>query len=194
MAVALENAAGSRDTGPERRDSILESALLTFARWGYRKTSMESVAQSARITRPGLYFLFNSKEELFRSAVTQMLTLDLHKIEDILREDTRPLGDRLLAAFDQWAGRWVAPTDRAVTDVIENNPELAGPLADRAPIEFAGLVSAAIGRHVPDADRADVIATTLINTSIGLKHTVDTRAAYLQQMRRSIGLVLPDGA
>ena len=154
---------------------------------------METVAQSAQITRPGLYFLFNSKEELFRSAVTKMLTSDLRKIGDILDEDSRPLAERLLAAFDQWAGRWISPTDRTVTDVIEHNPELAGPLAKQAPAVFAGLVSAAIGRHERDAERSDVVASTLINTSIGLKHTVDTRAAYVQQMQRSIGLVLPNG-
>ena len=57
----------------ERRALVLESALLTFARFGYRKTSMEAVAQAAHISRPGLYFLFSSKEELFRAAVTQAL-------------------------------------------------------------------------------------------------------------------------
>ena len=39
------------DTG--RRTAVLESAMATFARFGYRKTTMEEVARAARISRPG---------------------------------------------------------------------------------------------------------------------------------------------
>jgi len=60
-------------TQTDRRDAVLASALVTFARFGYRKTSMEEVARAAHISRPGLYFLFSSKELLFRAAVTRSL-------------------------------------------------------------------------------------------------------------------------
>ncbi|MFD6726563.1 helix-turn-helix domain-containing protein, partial [Streptomyces sp. NPDC060131] len=40
----------------DRRTMVLESAMATFARFGYRKTSMEEVARAAHISRPGLYF------------------------------------------------------------------------------------------------------------------------------------------
>ncbi|MZD09631.1 TetR family transcriptional regulator, partial [Streptomyces sp. SID5785] len=56
------------DTDTDRRSLVLDSAMATFARFGYRKTSMEEVARAARISRPGLYFLFSSKEALFRAA------------------------------------------------------------------------------------------------------------------------------
>src|SRR4051795_10175821 len=93
----------------DRRDAVLESALLTFARHGYRKTSMEEVARTARISRPGLYFLFASKPELFRAAVTRALEQDLAAAEAILADTGKPLRERLIAAFDRWAGRYVGP-------------------------------------------------------------------------------------
>ncbi|MGW5822670.1 TetR family transcriptional regulator, partial [Streptomyces noursei] len=37
----------------DRRTAVLDSAMVTFARFGYRKTSMEEVARAARISRPG---------------------------------------------------------------------------------------------------------------------------------------------
>ncbi|MGO4422861.1 TetR/AcrR family transcriptional regulator, partial [Streptomyces sp. MCAF7] len=65
---------------------VLDVALTTFARFGYRKTSMEEVAKAARISRPGLYFLFSSKEDLFRAAVTEVLERDIATVEHVLAD------------------------------------------------------------------------------------------------------------
>src|ERR1043165_8904567 len=105
----------------DRRTQVLDSAMATFARFGYRKTSMDEVARAAHISRPGLYFLFSSKETLFRAAVTQTLERDIGACEDVLADTDRPLADRLVDAFDRWAGRYVGPMARDVTAVIEDN-------------------------------------------------------------------------
>jgi AcrR family transcriptional regulator len=52
-----------------RRTTLLEAALGVFLRFGYRKTSMDAVAQAAQISRQGLYLHFAHKEALFRSTV-----------------------------------------------------------------------------------------------------------------------------
>src|SRR3569833_2700121 len=89
MAPAASNApSNAAEAG--RRDAVLESALLTFARHGYRKASMEEVARAARISRPGLYFLFESKEALFRAANSRALKEDLAAAERILADTGRP--------------------------------------------------------------------------------------------------------
>src|SRR3954452_2071051 len=105
--MPVSEAADTAET--DRRDAVLESALLTFARHGYRKTSMEEVARTARISRPGLYFLFASKQDLFRAAVTRALERDLTAVEEILADTGEPLRARLIGAFDRWAGRYVGP-------------------------------------------------------------------------------------
>lgn len=166
-----------------RRDAVLESALLTFARHGYRKTSMDEVARTARISRPGLYFLFSSKQDLFRAAVTRALEEDLAAAEDILADLGKPLRERLIGAFDRWAGRYVGPMSRDVPAVIEQNPDLLGEITTTAPKRFEDLVLAAVG------GRADV-AQTLISASVGVKHQVETREAYLGRMTVAIGLLI----
>src|SRR3954447_15800579 len=118
---------------PGRREAVLELALLTFARHGYRKTSMEEVARMARISRPGLYFLFSSKQDLFRAAVTRALEQDLAAAEEILADSGKPLRERLGGAFDRWAGRYVGPMSRDVPAVIEQNPDLLGEIVRTAP-------------------------------------------------------------
>ncbi len=149
----------------DRRELVLESALLTFARFGYRKTSMEAVAQAAHISRPGLYFLFSSKEELFRAAVTQALDADMLAIDGILNDDAHPLPVRILEAFDRWAGRYIGPMTRDIAMVIEDNPELLGPIAESAPQRFAELITRALSAETTDTrpSRASAVAQTLIS-------------------------------
>ncbi|NED87373.1 helix-turn-helix transcriptional regulator, partial [Streptomyces sp. SID11233] len=78
---------------------MLDAAMATFARFGYRKTSMAEVARAADISRPGLYFLFSSKELLFRAAVEQLLERDLAAVERVLSDTRHPLPARLADAF-----------------------------------------------------------------------------------------------
>jgi AcrR family transcriptional regulator len=182
---------GSEGQGGEagRRDQVLESALRTFARFGYRKTSMEEVAREARISRPGLYFLFSSKQELFRAAATRALECDLAAAERVLADSERPLRSRLVEAFDRWAGRYVGPA-RDVMGVIEQNPDLLGGIVETAPVRFRQSVTDAIAQ-VTDRQSATDIAQTLISTSLGLKHQADTRDSYLARLAVAVRLLVP---
>ncbi|GAA1626084.1 TetR/AcrR family transcriptional regulator [Nonomuraea maheshkhaliensis] len=173
------------DTG--RRATVLDSAMLTFARFGYRKTSMEEVARAARISRPGLYFLFSSKETLFRAAVGQALDRDLAAVEDVLADPGRPLRDRLVEAFDHWAGRYVGPLTSDVAVVIDDNPDLLGEVIETPRRRFEELITDAIAT---ESDREAALAQTMISTSIGLKHQVTSREAYLERLKVAIDLLL----
>jgi AcrR family transcriptional regulator len=173
----------------DRRESVLELALVTFARFGYRKTSMEEVARAAHISRPGLYFLFTSKESLFRAAVTQALKRDIAAVERTLADSERPLRERLLESFDQWAGRYIGPMTREITTVIEDNPDLLGTIVQTTPRRFEELMADAISA-VAGREAAPSVAQTLISTSIGIKHQVEAREAYLQRLAVAIDLIL----
>jgi AcrR family transcriptional regulator len=173
-----------------RRDHVLESALHTFARFGYRKTSMEEIAREARISRPGLYFLFSSKQELFRAAATRALECDLAAAEQVLAESERPLRNRVVDAFDRWAGRYVGPA-RDVMAVIDHNPDLLGRIVETAPARFQELITDAIAQ-VADRQSAADIAQTLISTSVGLKYQADTHACYLARLAVAVRLLVPE--
>ena len=51
------------------RERILDAAMEVFARFGFRRASMDQVAQEAGLTRQAVYHHFKSKEALFRAAV-----------------------------------------------------------------------------------------------------------------------------
>ncbi|NEB15968.1 TetR/AcrR family transcriptional regulator [Streptomyces coelicoflavus] len=174
------------DTG--RRTMVLDSAMVTFARFGYRKTSMEEVARAADISRPGLYFLFSSKESLFRAAVTQALERDITAVGHVLADTGRPLAERLLDAFDQWAGRYIGPLTRDVAVVIEDNPGLLGEIIATTPQRFEQLITDAIAVEAGQA-AARRVAQTMISASTGLKHQAASREFYLARLEVAIDLL-----
>ena len=51
------------------RERILDAAMEMFARYGYRRASMDQVAEAAGLTRQAVYHHFQNKEALFRAAV-----------------------------------------------------------------------------------------------------------------------------
>ncbi|MFF7362764.1 TetR family transcriptional regulator [Streptomyces sp. NPDC008125] len=173
----------------DRRTTVLDSAMVTFARFGYRKTSMEEVARAADISRPGLYFLFSSKESLFRAAVTQALERDIAAIERVLADTGRPLAERLLDAFDQWAGRYIGPLTRDVAVVIEDNSGLLGEIVETTPQRFEQLITDAIAVDAGQVT-ARQVAQTMISASTGLKHQAASRDFFLERLEVAIGLLV----
>jgi AcrR family transcriptional regulator len=81
-----------------RHEALLTAAVGVFARFGYRKTSMDEVARAAGVSRQGLYLLFADKEELFRKAVNFKLSGQLRAALEALSNPSRPLETRLVAA------------------------------------------------------------------------------------------------
>lgn len=56
--------------GPKTR--ILDATMLVFRRHGFRRSSIEQVAEAAGLTRQALYHHFESKEALFRAVVERV--------------------------------------------------------------------------------------------------------------------------
>jgi len=60
-----------RKTKDERREEILDAALLEFAEGGLHGASTEDIARRAGISQPYVFRLFGTKKELFRAVVTR---------------------------------------------------------------------------------------------------------------------------
>src|SRR6201984_1515239 len=71
MAVRLSAA--------ERKDDVLDAAMVEFAERGLEGTSTEDIARRAGISQPYLFRLFGTKKELFIATVTRCFreTLEL---------------------------------------------------------------------------------------------------------------------
>lgn len=53
------------DDGSDPRGRIVESAVGVFSRYGFRRTTMELLAEAASLSRPALYQHFRNKKDVF---------------------------------------------------------------------------------------------------------------------------------
>ncbi|MCU4176509.1 TetR/AcrR family transcriptional regulator [Carboxylicivirga sp. N1Y90] len=67
------------------RNTIIEAARELFAKFGYKKTTMEDIAQALRKGKSSLYYYFKNKEEIFQAVIEmeeELLFSKLHKVVD----------------------------------------------------------------------------------------------------------------
>src|SRR5277367_7128539 len=60
-----------RKTKEERREEILDAALVEFAERGLAGASTEDIARRAGISQPYVFRLFGTKKELFRAVTAR---------------------------------------------------------------------------------------------------------------------------
>ena len=61
-----------RQTADERRDTILDAAIVEFALCGLHGTATETIARRAGISQPYIFRLFGTKKELFLAAMERV--------------------------------------------------------------------------------------------------------------------------
>ncbi|MCU0658336.1 MAG: TetR/AcrR family transcriptional regulator [Polyangiaceae bacterium] len=186
------------DATEVRRRRLLEAAFLTFARYGYRKTSMEEVARAAHLSRQGLYLHFSTKEELFRGVVRHVLESGLAEARGQLQDDTQPVEARLLGAFDAWVGRFVGMFGAEVTDIEEASTSLLGATVSEHEEQFLEGVSrllrasGVVAAYRPAGLQARQLAETLLFAARGMKHGVASRTEFNERMAVAVkALCLP---
>jgi len=59
----------------DRKIQIIQSAIETFGSFGYKKTSMQDIAEALDISRPALYQYYKNKEAVFLAVVEHTLQL-----------------------------------------------------------------------------------------------------------------------
>jgi len=172
-------------TADSRRAALLEAALGVFARFGYRKTSMDEVARAAQISRQGLYLHFANKEELFRATLQQAIEGSLAGATRALAAEAA-LNERLVDAFDEWVGRYVGRFAADAADLMEAADTLAGTMLADHEKRFLDAVAAALraaglaAAYKPAGLTARQLAENLNATARGLKHSCATQEEFRQ--------------
>jgi len=191
-------AAAETSADEPRRRRLLEAALATFARFGFRKTSMEEVARAAHVSRQGLYLHFATKEDLFCAAVRHALQTGLDAASGRLADGGLSIHEKLVGAFDEWVGRYVGMFGADVTDLHEASDSFLGPMLAQHEELFLEAVTRAIRASGLPAvyKRAGLTARqltdTLHATARGLKHQCGSRAEFAQRFAIAVSaLCLP---
>ena len=84
----------------DRRDAkvsvLLEAAREVVMRFGYRKTTLEDIADAAGVSRATLYYYFPNKEEVFRALIEREIDAFQQILTDAVDPEAPP-DERLMA-------------------------------------------------------------------------------------------------
>jgi len=181
----------SASTVAGRRDAILDAAIPVFGRFGFRKTSMEDIAEAAKISKQGLYLHFSGKEEVFTAAMQKYLRDGLRLVDQELNRPGSSLFRRLSGAMDAWFGRHFSTFARGSFDVIEAGGRLSGKEVEAYKLAFQGKVAKALSKSSEFAHTRHVctpreVAQVLFHFGLTWKEDFASRAAFLKEVELCI--------
>ncbi|MDX2236428.1 MAG: helix-turn-helix domain-containing protein [Hyphomonadaceae bacterium] len=164
----------------DKRDVILAAATEAFARYGYRRTAMEDVADLAGVSRPLLYTRFRNKADLFAAVAQRLVDTALRDAETAWPPGA-PVEDGLRAA----ALAKGLPLFRLLRDsphgaeLIAQAKDAAAGIQHDITARFADLIAARLAGH-PDARTLAAMAAHAIN---GMKAGADSEAQFEREVR-----------
>ena len=102
-------------TPPSKRQRAIEAGARVFLRFGFQRATMGDIAQAAGMSRPALYLIFSSKEDVFEAVIAHWIEDSLARIAAGLA-GRATLGEKLRFACEIWC---VEGLERALA-----NPEV----------------------------------------------------------------------
>ncbi len=73
------------------RENILKIAREIFSKYGYKKTTLDDIANAVRKGKSSLYYYFESKEDLFQAVITKEANILAHELEIVINRNTDPV-------------------------------------------------------------------------------------------------------
>lgn len=174
-----------------RRSIALDPLLMTFARYGFRKASMEDLARASGVSRQALYNRFGSKAALADWVAQTLIENSLAQALDCLENPQLALIQRLADALDAWVGQHM--------ELMRLSPHgievaaMAGPEADEvvrgAERRLVAAITRAIRLSGPGAlvPRAGSLAQALCWAARGLVHAVPDHVSFRRQLDQIVG-------
>ncbi|MBW1708868.1 MAG: TetR/AcrR family transcriptional regulator [Deltaproteobacteria bacterium] len=171
------------------RQRLLKSATELFAENGYAGTSVREIVARAGVTKPVLYYYFESKEGIFRA----IMNIVMEKYEEILSEVFQVPGssmDKLLFMYNSLSQTMIELPDiirlfhRAVIGQLQGAPEFG---LEKFPLKVMevikqiyneGLARGEVAERDPDA-----VALLLLNL---LSLVVHKDSVFLKSMNRDV--------
>jgi AcrR family transcriptional regulator len=165
-----------------RQDAILDAAFAAFSSYGYKRTSMEDIAQAVGISRSALYLHFRNKEDILRSLSTRFFDDAAVNIAAELGVPDRPTAETLGAAFVAYDGKFmdVFLSTPHGTEILEAGHQVSADLVAAGEARIHQLLANwLMDLPLPAIlGGADALAATILASLKGLKHTAKTPQGY----------------
>lgn len=179
-------------------DADLANLAGLFASYGFRRTSMDDLARTMRVSRQTLYNRFGTKDAVLSWVVKCMTLAKLEAARRELADDDRPVAEALHAAFMRWEGDGVdvLVSSQHGFELLDTAVDMLNGEKDNPINAFEAMIAEMLITRVfagdePAARDAMFVITTAAK---GLQFRADSTAAYDAGMRRVIGVMLKSDA
>ncbi len=179
----------------KNEQKVIEAAKQVFVRYGYRRVTMADIAEAAHLSRPSLYLVFPSKEELLIAVTTQVFAALLNEIREGLDRFETPK-EKLAFAFDIWTVRGfeIVQASPDAKDLLESSYEFAAEATNKAAADFVAIVVEILESLMRKQTKVDLsplqVALILTNAMPGFKAAAKNTDQLRKLIAGLIGLVL----
>ncbi|RLE11960.1 TetR/AcrR family transcriptional regulator [Candidatus Aerophobetes bacterium] len=73
-----------------KAELIVDVAQRLFAKYGFKKTTIDEIAHSAHIAKGSIYYYFSSKEDIFRAVLDKENRLWSQKVREVINGASTP--------------------------------------------------------------------------------------------------------
>lgn len=180
---------------PSKEEHVLSAAREVFMRYGFKRTTMSDLAEAARMSRPALYLLFSSKEEVFQAVMTRTFTEFLGEVREGVRQRDE-VAQQLLFAFDVWCVRPFELTQVApdAKDLLESGYAFATQITSQAFADFeqvlADVLRPLMSASAETNFSAEHLAHLLTTAVEGFKESASSIAQLRQMISELVTLAL----
>lgn len=176
-----------------KQNAVFDAAADVFAQYGFKRTTMNDIAQAAGISRPALYLMFNNKEHLFHELAAYRLDLALEEAKTVLA-GTGNVTDRFSDALMIFEKTYYEPVANSPhgEELIDVNMNLA---ADVMTGGYSKLI-AALTKVLKDAEKSGEVSfqnvpvthkafvELLLSSFGGIKKKAASKAEYRKQTQQ----------
>jgi len=157
------------------RQRIIGISRELYARYGFRKTTMNDIARELGMAKSSIYYYFGNKEEIFN----QLISLDIRKwtkeLSDIVsRQDsvTGKLNAYITKRIETICS--IAELYRSPIEEFHENYNLIEKLRAETDVEETGIIKEILGegnrQGIFSVQDIDITALNMLNILKGLEH------------------------
>lgn len=176
-----------------KQSAVLDDAAAVFAQYGFKRTTMNDIAQAAGISRPALYLMFDNKEHLFHELAAYRINLALKAAKSVLTGNGDVI-ERFTSALMVFEKTYTEPVANSPhgDELIDVNLSLAADVMTKG---YGKLVSA-LAKLLKDADNAGEVSfentpmthkafvELLLSSIKGIKKQAATKEEYRKQTQQ----------
>jgi AcrR family transcriptional regulator len=166
---------------------VIEAAKVVFLRYGFRRATMNDIAEEAEMSRPALYLVFPNKEEVFKAAASELTDEMLEEIRRGLPAQ-KTAREKLNYIFEVWTVRpfEILQSSPNAQDLVECSYGFAKDVVDRgyAQVEkvVAGVLRLLRRKGSASPATAEQAAHVIVSATRGFK----SAAGSVKELRAMI--------